>query len=84
MAKDKLRLTVHAAPNGLIRGIVAQPDGKISANLVPEAGTFVSELADHEIAQDTDREQLFRLAEQYSVETVPARSKLVDRKSHDD
>lgn len=79
MAGKRLRLTVHASPAGLIRGIVAQPEGKVTAHLVPTAGTMISELDEHGFTVDTDREVLARLADRYEVDTVPARSRLVER-----
>ena len=78
MAKKqkRMRLTAHTRLDGSILGVVIQPEGKVSANLIPEPGVQVAEIPDHKFHGKFDHDQIRTLSEKYRVDVTPATGKL--------
>lgn len=78
MAKEqrRMRLTAHTRLDGSIHGIVIQPEGEVSANLIPEPGVQVADIPDHKFHGGFDHEQIRTLSEEYRVDVTPATGKL--------
>lgn len=77
MAKERLRLTAHSLSDGTIAGFVVQPEGEVTAMLMPEPGVMVSEIEDHDLAGPIDVERLDNLRRRNNVELTPEKGKLV-------
>ena len=76
-----MRLIAHVGADGRIRGVVATPEGKRSAMLMPAPGEQVCEIEGHDIKSETvDLADLSKLLEEHTVMVTAARGKLVRRK----
>lgn len=78
-----MRLFAHVYRGGSIGGFVVQPEGEVTAMLVPEAGAEMREIAEHDF-EDTDLaaldlERLAKLRDDYTVELTPSPPRLVRR-----
>lgn len=76
-----MKLYAHIGLDGSIEGLVAVPEGQVSAGLMPSPGIQVCEIQNHDIKGDTvELDKLEKLLEKNTLEVTPAQGKLVRRK----
>jgi len=76
-----MKLYAHVGLDGGIEGLVAAPEGKISAGLMPSPELQVCEIQNHGIKGDAvELDKLEKLLETNTVEVTRAKGKLVRRK----
>ena len=76
-----MKLYAHIALDGSIEALVAAPEGKGSAGLMPSPGLQVCEIQSHNIKRDIlELDKLEKLLEENTVVVTPAQGKLVRRK----
>jgi hypothetical protein len=78
---QRMKLFAHVRTDGRIHGLVAIPEGKLSAMLLPAPGVQVCEIEDHGLKGNVvDLDKLSKLHAAHTVTVTPARGKLVRRK----
>ena len=76
-----MKLYAHVESDGNIQGLVAIPEGQVSAMLMPTQGVVVCEIKDHGIkGKEVDLNQLEHLLRENKVDVTPAKGKLMRRK----
>ena len=76
-----MKLYAHVGLDGSIEGLVAVPEGKVSAGLMQSPELQVCEIQNHSIKGETvELDKLEKLLETNTVEVTPAKGKLVRRK----
>jgi hypothetical protein len=77
-----MKLVAHVRENGSIQGLIAIPEGKLAAGLLPKAGVQICEIKDHSLeGNKLDPDQLTLLFRQHTVAVDKAQGKLVRHKS---
>jgi len=76
-----MKLYAHVELDGSIHGLIALPEGEVTAMLTPDQGVTVCEIKDHGIkGEEINLNELEHLLKENSVEITPAKGKLVRRK----
>ena len=75
-----MRVTAHVGPDGSIRGLVIQPEGNVTAMMMPEPGDQIVELPEHGLGETFDIEKVEALRNDYKVTVTPPRGDLIRRK----
>jgi hypothetical protein len=76
-----MKLYAHVGVDGNIEGLVAVPEGKVSAELMSSPELQVCEVQNHDIKGKTvDLDKLEKLLATSTVEVTPAQGKLIRRK----
>jgi hypothetical protein len=76
-----MKLYAHVSLDGSIEGLIAAPEGKVSAGLMSSPGLQFCEIQDHEVKGDTvELDKLEKLLATNTVEITPGQGKLVRRK----
>lgn len=76
-----MKLYAHVRLDGSIEGLIAAPEGKVTAGLMLSPELQVCEIRNHDIKGDTvELDKLEKLLETNTVEVTPAQGKLVRRK----
>jgi hypothetical protein len=75
-----MRLFANVFPDGSVDAFIAVPDGEAMAMVRPPAGVQTCEITEHDFqGEKLDLEHLAQLRDEYTVDLISARGKLVRR-----
>ena len=73
-----MKLYAHVALDGRLEGLIAAPEGKVSAGLIADPAFQVCEIPEHGLKSDViELGQLEEILRTYAVKVTPATGELI-------